>query len=163
MVQFNMDVIGPVQIQMELRVLIVENLTRYSQCQEYMKKDNMNAIVGFDHLAFLSLSFLRIFEPQQDPASVSDEDEEPTDENDLITLRELSTAYPKERQLSKFLDSVAETFSREKIYSSSGRAATYTTQGSYNRERSGSSFCFRFSSGESTTYGLHREKRGYER
>jgi hypothetical protein len=39
---------------------------------------------------------------------------EPTDENDSITLRELSTAYPKERQLSKLLDSVAETFSREK-------------------------------------------------
>ncbi|GFF37800.1 putative sterigmatocystin biosynthesis protein stcT [Aspergillus udagawae] len=75
----------------------------------------MNAVVGFDHLDFLSLSFLlRIYEPQQDPASVSDEDEEPTDENDSITLRELSTAYSKERQLSKFLDSVAETFSREK-------------------------------------------------
>ncbi|RHZ43196.1 nucleic acid/nucleotide deaminase domain-containing protein [Aspergillus thermomutatus] len=75
----------------------------------------MSAIVGFDHLGFLALSFLlHIYEAQQDPENVSGEDEEPDDENDSITLHELSTSYPKERQLAKFLDSIAETFSREK-------------------------------------------------
>ncbi|KAF4236359.1 hypothetical protein CNMCM6457_002341 [Aspergillus fumigatiaffinis] len=75
----------------------------------------MSAILGFDHLNFVSLSFLlQIYEAQQDPETCSGEDDGPDDEGDSTTLYEPSTSYPKERQLAKFLDSIAETFSREK-------------------------------------------------
>jgi hypothetical protein len=39
----------------------------------------MSAIVGFDQLNFISLSFLQIYEAQQDPETCSGEDDEPDD------------------------------------------------------------------------------------
>lgn len=82
----------------------------------------MSDIVGFDDLAFFSISSLLCISQQEpeshvtpsDEESFSSEDDELNDENDSITPHELSISCPKERQLAKFLDSIAETFSREK-------------------------------------------------
>lgn len=77
----------------------------------------------FDELDFLSLSsLLSIYERQREPESkatpsdeegISSGDEELNDENDSIVPNELSVSSP-ERQLTKFLDSISETFSRTK-------------------------------------------------
>ncbi|ODM20588.1 hypothetical protein SI65_03641 [Aspergillus cristatus] len=84
----------------------------------------MNDTVMFNDLGFLSLSsLLSIYERQQEPESkatpideegISSGDEELNDENDSIAPNELSIFSPKERQLTKFLDSISETFSRTK-------------------------------------------------
>lgn len=84
----------------------------------------MSDNVRFDDLSFLSLSsLLCIYQTQQESESHASpsneenskrEEEEFNDENFSITLDELSISRPKERQLAKFLDSIAETFSREK-------------------------------------------------
>lgn len=76
---------------------------------------------------FFSLSsLLCIYQNQQDPephnttndkgtiSSDDDDENEPSDENDSIMPHELSIPNSKEKQLSKFLDCIAETFSRTK-------------------------------------------------